>query len=176
MAFTKQEKKELVAKYEAWLRESKATFVLTYHNMAMKDIDTLRAEARDIGGEFHVVKNTLMNLALKNVGWEDTNLFDQSSMLALAFEDAPAMAKLVDKACSGELFTVKGGYMDGSALEASSVVMLAKLPSAEQMRAQLLALIQTPAAQLARTLAEPARRMAAVMQAFADKHPAQAAG
>jgi len=176
LAFTKQEKKELVAKYEAWLRDSKAAFVLTYHNMSMKDIDIFRAEARDIGGEFHVVKNTLMNLALKNVGLEDVNLFDQSSMLALAFDDAPAMAKLVDKACQGDIFAVKGGYMDGAALEARSVEMLAKLPSMEQVRAQLLALIQTPATQLVRTLAEPARRMAAVIQAHVDKNPAQAAG
>lgn len=176
MAFTKQEKQALVAKYETWLRDSKGAFVLTYHKMKMKDIDALRAEAREIGGEFHVVKNTLMNLALKNVGWQDANLFDQSSILAIAFDDAPAMAKLVDKACQGELFTVKGGYMDSAPLEASSVIMLAKLPSVEQVRAQLLALIQTPAAQLVRTLAEPARRVAAVMQAHVDQNPVQAAG
>ena len=40
--------------------------MLSYQNMAMKDIDALRSEARDLGGELHVVKNTLMNLALKN--------------------------------------------------------------------------------------------------------------
>ena len=176
MAFTKQEKKELVAKYETWLKDCRAVYVLTYHKMRKHDIDALRAEAREIGGEFHVVKNTLMNLALKSVGWEDTNLFDQSSMLAIAFEDAPAMAKLVDKAGSTDIFAIKGGYMDGAPLDASSVVMLAKLPSAEQVRAQLLALIQTPATQLARTLAEPARMLAAVMQARVDQSPASAAG
>ena len=69
MAFTKEEKKELVATYEKWLKESKATYVLSYHKMAMKDIDTLRSEARELGAEFHVVKNTLMNLALKNCGF-----------------------------------------------------------------------------------------------------------
>ena len=176
MAFTKQEKKELVAKYETWLKDCRAVYVLTYHKMRKHDIDALRADAREIGGEFHVVKNTLMNLALKSVGWEDTNLFDQSSMLAIAFEDAPAMAKLVDKAGSTDLFAIKGGYMDGAPLDASSVVMLAKLPSAEQVRAQLLALIQTPATRLARTLAEPARMLAAVMQARVDQNPAPAAG
>jgi len=176
LAFTKQEKKELVAKYETWLKDSRAVYVLSFHKMGKHDIDALRAEAREIGGEFHVVKNTLMNLALKSVGWEDTHLFDQSSMLAIAFEDAPAMAKLVDKATSTELFAIKGGYMDGAPLDAASVAMLAKLPSAEQVRAQLLALIQTPATRLVRTLAEPARRLAAVVQAHVNHNPATAAG
>ena len=62
---------------------------MSYQNMRMKDIDELRAEAREIGGELHVVKNTLMKIALKNCGMEDGGYFTESSMMAFAFEDAP---------------------------------------------------------------------------------------
>lgn len=171
MAFTKQEKKELISNYENWLKTSRAAFILSYHKMKMQDIDVLRAEVREIGGEFHVVKNTLMNIALKNSGFENIGIFDESSIVALAFEDVPAMAKVVDKANSTELFSVKGGYMDGRAIKASDILSLAKLPPLPQMRAQLLAFIQTPAAQLVRTLAEPARQFAHVMKAYAEKTP-----
>jgi large subunit ribosomal protein L10 len=176
LAFTKEEKKNLVATYEKWLKDSKATYVLTFTKMAMKDIDSLRSDTRDSGGELHVVKNTLMNLALKNCGFEDVGLFDKSSLLAIAFNDAAATAKVVDKASSLEQYTIKGGYLDGAPLTAASVTMLAKLPALPQMRAQLLALIQTPATQLVRTLMEPARQVAAVIKAFSEKSPAQAAG
>lgn len=176
MAFTKAEKQELIATYEKWLKESKAAYVLTFNNMAMKDVDVLRSEARETGGEFHVVKNTLMNLALKNAGMEDVGLFDKSSLLAVAFEDAASIAKVVDKASATDKFSVKGGYLDGVPLDAASVHILAKLPALPQMRAQLLALIQTPATQLVRTLVEPARQVAAVIKAYSDKAPAEAAG
>ena len=176
MAFTKEEKKELVETYEKWLKESKAAYVLTYHKMAMKDIDALRAEAREIGGEFHVVKNTLMNIALSNAGFEDAGLFDKSSMLAVAFEDAPSMAKIVDKASSSDIFAIKGGYLDGAPVSASEVQTLAKLPALPQMRAQLLALISTPATQLVRTIKEPARMVAAVLKSYSEKSTAEAAG
>jgi large subunit ribosomal protein L10 len=176
LAFTKEEKKELVATYEKWLKESKAAYVLSYQKMAMKDIDALRAEAREIGGEFHVVKNTLMNLALQNAGFKDTGLFDKSSMLAVAFEDAPSMAKIVDKASSTDIFTIKGGYLDGEPVSDSQILTLAKLPALPQMRAQLLALISTPATQLVRTLKEPARMIAAVLKSYSEKSPAEAAG
>ncbi len=176
MAFTKEEKKELVATYEKWLKTSKAAYVLTYQKMAMKDIDALRSEARELGGELHVVKNTLMNLALKNCGFEDVGLFDKSSLVAFAFNDAASVAKVVEKACASEQYDIKGGYLDGAPLSADSVIMLAKLPALPQMRAQLLALIQTPATQLVRTLMEPARQVAAVVKAYSEKTPAQAAG
>jgi large subunit ribosomal protein L10 len=176
LAFTKQEKKALVETYEKWLKESKAAFVLSYQKMAMKDIDALRAQARETGGEFHVVKNTLMNIALKSAGFEDTGLFDQSSMVAVAFEDALAMAKIIDKAGSTDIFAIKGGYMDGSPLSAAEVQMLAKLPAMPQMRAQLLALISTPATQLVRTIKEPARMIAAVLKSYSEKSPAEAVG
>lgn len=176
MAFTKQEKKELIASYEKWLKESNAAYVMTYSGMRKKDIDTMRAEAREIGGELHVVKNTLMKIALKNCGLDDGGLFSESSIMAFAFEDAPSMAKIVDKANSTDLFSIKGGYMDGALLDAQSILALSKLPPLPQMRAQLLALIQTPATQLVRTVSEPARQVAAVIKAFSEKTPAPAAG
>ena len=175
MAFTKDEKKELVATYEKWLKESRAAYVLSYHKMKMQDIDAVRAEAREIGGELHVVKNTLMNIALKNAGFEDSGLFDKSSMVAFAFEDAPSLAKIVDKASSTDIFAIKGGYLDGAPLDAGAIQTLAKLPAMPQMHAQFLALISTPATQLVRTITEPARMVAAVIKAYSEKSPAQAA-
>ncbi len=176
MAFTKEEKKELIASYEKWLKESHAAYVMTYQKMRMKDIDALRAEAREIGGELHVVKNTLMKIALKNCDLEDSGFFSDSSIVAFAFEDAPALAKLIDKANSTDLFSVKGGYLDGIALDGQAIIALSKLPPLPQMRAQLLALIQTPATQLVRTISEPARQIAAVVKAYSEKSPAPAAG
>jgi len=176
LAFTKQEKKELIASYEKWLKESHAAYVLSYNKMQMKNIDALRSEAREIGGELHVVKNTLMKIALKNCGYEDSGFFTKSSIVAFAFEDAPSLAKIIDKAISSDIFAAKGGYMDGAAIDAKSVMALAKLPPLPQMRAQLLALIQTPATQLVRTISEPARQVAAVLKAYSEKSPAPTAG
>lgn len=176
MAFTKEEKKELVASYEEWLRKSSASYVMAFHKMSVKDIDELRAEARESGGELHVVKNTLMHLALKNIGFKDIGIFDEASIVAFAFEDAPSIAKVVDKAGSMDQFKIKGGYMDGLPIDAEQIISLAKLPPMPEMRAQLLAMIMAPASQLVRTLVEPARQVAAVMKAYSEKSPAEAVG
>jgi large subunit ribosomal protein L10 len=157
--------------------ESKAAYVMSYHKMSVKDIQELRTEAREIGGELHVVKNTLMNLALDNISYENKGLFfDEASIVAFAFEDAPSLAKIINKASSTDIFTIKGGFMDGVPIEVDQIKVLAKLPPMPQMRAQLLALIQTPATQLVRTITEPARQVAAVVKAYSEKSPAPAAG
>jgi len=176
LAFTKEQKKELIASYEKWLKESKASFVMAYHKMTVKDIEKIRAEAREVGAELHVVKNTLVNIALNNIGFEDKGVFDEASIVAFAFEDAPPVAKIVEEASKSDSFKIKGGFMDGSPIEANQIVALAKLPPLPQMRATLLALLQTPATQLVRTISEPARSVAAVVKAYSEKNPAPAAG
>jgi large subunit ribosomal protein L10 len=176
LAFTKKEKQELVAEYENWLKNSQAVFVASYDKMTMKAVDTLRAEVRPTGAHLHVVKNTLMNIALKNAGLEEKGLFDGTSVVGFAPKDAATLAKALQKAAkTGEVFKVRGGYLDGRALNEKQVMALADLPPMPVMRAMLLGVLNAPATKLVRTLAEPARQMAAVLKAHAEK-PAPAAG
>jgi len=176
LAFTKQEKQNLVSTYEGWLKQSKAVYALSYTKMTMKEVDTLRAEARDAGAVVHVVKNTLMNIALKNISLPESGVFNGSSLVVFALEDAAAAAKVAKKAGNTDLYEVKGGYMDGALLTAKQIATIADLPPMPQMRAKLLGTLQAPASQLVRTLAEPARMVAAVLKAHSEKSPAPAAG
>ena len=55
------------------------------------------------------------------------------------------------------------------------MIALADLPPMPVMRARLLGMLSAPASKLVRTLAEPARQMAAVLKAHSEK-PAPVAG
>lgn len=176
MAFSKQHKNKMVAQYVEWLRQSQGVFVLSYGKMTMKDIDALRAKAREAGAELHVVKNTLMKLALDEVGIQDKAVFDGASLVGFAFSDAPALAKVLSEATAkSEIFAIKGGYLGTQPLDAAQVKALADLPPLPVMRAMLLGTISAPASKLVRTLAEPARGLAAVIKAYSEKGTAPAA-
>ena len=56
LAFSKKHKSEMLDQYGDWLNRSQAVFLLEYKKMTMKDIDTLRAKARDVNAELHIVK------------------------------------------------------------------------------------------------------------------------
>lgn len=171
MAITKEEKVKLVTQYQAWFSQSKAAFITEYTGLSMKSMDELRSKVREAGGEYHIVKNTLTQLAIKGAGYSaPESLFKGSTAIGFAFSDAPGMAKiLIDFAQSGEILKIKGGFLGNQAITASDVKALAILPPLPVIRAQLLGTLLAPASKLARILVEPGRQIASVVKAFSEK-------
>lgn len=171
MAITRQQKEKLVADYVNWLQRSQALFLIEYAGLTMIQIDELRGKVRQTGGQFHIIKNTLGKVAFKEVGLTFPEEFlDGSTAIVFAFQDAPAIAKIVSEyARANEVVKIKGGYLDNQPISLESVKSLAELPPLPVMRAQLLGLLSAPASKLVRTLAEPARQLASVLKSYADK-------
>ncbi len=176
MAITKERKNELIDQYSDWVKRSKALVLTQYVGLNMKDIDALRAKVRENGGEFHIIKNTLVKRAFERAGMAiDKRLLEGSTAIIFAFTDAPATVKAVtDFAKSSEFLKVKGGFLEKQALTSESVKALADLPPLPVVRAQLLGTLLAPASRLVRTLAEPGRMIAAVIKARAEQEPAAA--
>ncbi|MEA4811766.1 MAG: 50S ribosomal protein L10 [Anaerolineaceae bacterium] len=176
MAFTKTEKEAMLQRYEEWLEKSKGVFVLSYSKMHMPAVNTARARLREADGTLHVVKNRIFAKALENKGFKiEPGFWENNNVVVFAFEDAPSVAKgLAEIVKSNQAFEVRGGYLDKSDLSVKQVKDLADLPTLPVMRATFLGLLQTPASKLVRTLAEPARGLAAVIKANSEKQPAAA--
>jgi len=176
LAFTKKHKIKMVSDYEIWLNKSQAVFMIEYKKMKVKDIDALRAKVRDTGSEAHIVKNTLMLLAMKNAGYENLKKVEGTLLVGFAFNDPPALAKVfADSSKNSEIFKLRGGFLEKQPLSMEQVKALADLPPLPVMRAILLGVLQAPATKLVRTLAEPARSLAAVVKAYSEKGAPQAA-
>jgi large subunit ribosomal protein L10 len=176
LAFSKKQKTKMLSDYEIWLGKSQAVFMLEYKKMTMKDVDALRAKVRETGSEAHIVKNTLMKLAMTNAGYKDIVKTEGTLLVGFAFSDAPALAKVfADASKNSEIFKLRGGFLDKQPLSMEQVKALADLPPLPVMRATLLGVLQAPASKLVRTLAEPARSLAAVVKAYSDKGAPQAA-
>lgn len=176
LAVSKEHKKEIVATYQDWLGNSQAVFLAEYIGLTVKDMDALRDMVREVGGEFHVIKNTLGKLAFEGAGYEvPQNYFLGSTAAGFAFEDAAAMAKaMADFSKSVGFLKIKGGYLEANILNAEEIKALAELPPLPVVQARLLSTFLAPASQLVRTLAEPARQVASVFQAYADTESAPA--
>jgi len=178
LAISKERKNEVVQTYKEWADRSQALFLAEYRGLNMKEIDNLRSKAREVGGEFHVVKNTLGKLAFEAGGYPvPEGFFEGSTAIGFAFTDGPALAKvLAEFSRSNESLKIKGGYLQKTPIRAENVLSLADLPPLPVMQARLLGVLLAPANKLVRTLVEPARQMATVLKAYADKNVAVAAG
>ena len=171
MAKSKEQKEAMLAEYSEWLEKSQAVVLVEYTGVKMRDLDAIRAKARESGGEFHIVKNTLAKLALEKCGYTVPEDFsDNSTAIGFAFTDAAGFTKALTEATKGmEAIKIKGGFLGSQALDTRAVKSLANLPPLPVIRAQLLGVLQAPASRLARTLAEPGRSLAYVVKAYSEK-------
>ena len=176
MALSKQKKNEVVEQYKDWLNNSQSVILVEYTGATMKDMENIRTQVRESEGEFHVVKNTLMKLAFEASGFSiPEGLLENSSAASFAFTDPAATAKALSDAVKGlDAIKVKGGYMGQEMLNVEQVKALSDLPPLPVVRGQLLGVFQAPAGKLVRTIAEPARSLAAVFQAYSEQAQAAA--
>jgi ribosomal protein L10 len=70
LAISKQRKEEVLAQYNDWIKRSEAVILVEYTGANMKSLDGLRAKIREAGGEFHVVKNTLVRRVFADNGMD----------------------------------------------------------------------------------------------------------
>jgi large subunit ribosomal protein L10 len=162
------EKAEFVEHLREQLASAKSVILTSYQGIEVNVVNELRAKFRAEGVEYHIVKNTLAKLAIK-----DTDLEIMSDHLkgpvALAFsaEDAISPAKLIKdfaKDHEGKFF-VKGAYLDGEMLDEAGVKQLAELPTKDELRVQLLLLMQAGPTQLLRTFSAGPQAMLMVFEA-----------
>jgi large subunit ribosomal protein L10 len=174
LAISKERKKEMLAQYDHWLESSQALILAEYTGMTMKEIDGLRSKIREVGGEFHIVKNTLGQRAFADAGYEvPAGFFEGSTAIVFVFQDPPALTKaVVDFTRTVEKLKVKGGYLGKQSVSAEGIKSLAEMPPLPVMRARLLGTLLAPAGKLVRTLAEPGRQIAAVIRAYSEPETA----
>jgi len=153
---------------------SKAVFVaaLEFGKVDSNTTIELRKAMRAGKVEYRVVKNTLALRAAKGTGVEQMSAYFAGPVaVAIGFGDVVAPAKVlmafVKKA--PQALKVKAAVAEGRLLDAAGVEALSRMPGLPETRAQILAMIKTPAATLVRMIAAPGSSLARVVKAHADK-------
>ena len=178
----KQEKTALIDDIHGRLRASTMAVMTEYRGLTVAQMDRLRRELKAVGGRYQVTKNTLTRRALKDTAFEKLeSLLQGPTGIVTTQKDPVAVAKVLVKfAEQHDKLKITGGVLEGTVLPAKNVSELAKLPSREVLLAQLLGLINAPAAQLLWTIQEPvacvARLVGAVERAKAAAGEAAPAG
>jgi large subunit ribosomal protein L10 len=175
LAISKARKEELVAQYKDLIKQSDAIFLTEYGGMSVKDMQTLRGKLREVDGMYFVTKNTLFSLALEESDQpspEDLLVGQIASGFAMG--EAPSLAKALVKFAEDEdNLTIRGGIMDNMVLSVAEVEDLAKLPSLDELRAQIIGLIDGPARGLVSVLSGSVRQVVNVVDAYSKSEEAE---
>jgi large subunit ribosomal protein L10 len=134
-------KEENISALKLDLAKAASLVLADFRGISVKSDTALRREFRATGCKYKVVKNTLLGLAVKGTPMEGIEkLLAGPTAIAYSFEDPAAPAKIATKVAKGEeKFVLKGGYVDGKALDVKGVEALSNLPGKDELRATFLA-------------------------------------
>lgn len=167
----RQEKIAILQEIVDRLKASDSTIVLAYGGLTVAELQELRKAIRPFEGHCLVAKNTLVKKAAEELGWADvSSMLTGSTAVVTAKGDASELAKVVCEFVKKHAkAAVKGGELDKAVLSAAEVEALSKLPSKDQLRAQLLATLMAPATNLVRVFVAPLTGVLYVFKAKAEK-------
>ena len=165
----KEEKERVVAELTEKLRGADTLIVADYRGLTMTQIDALRGRLLEHGARFSVVKNTLTRRAAEAAGTDQLlALLEGPSAIAFVESDGDpaAVAKaLADSARDTKVLEIRGGIMQGRTISSADVEELAKLPSLEVLRGQVLGAVIAPLTNLVALVNAPLQDLVGLIDA-----------
>ena len=160
-------KAKLVEDLAAQLKDASSTVIVNYAGITVEDDTKLRKELREAGVSYSVQKNTLIRLAMHNIGFEQfDSILEGTTAIATCEGDQTVAARILGDFAekSNGKFSLKAGFVDGEFYDADGVKALSKIPSKDVLLAQLVGSLQGPM-----------QKLAATLQALVDKKNEEAA-
>jgi large subunit ribosomal protein L10 len=174
MSTARAEKAAVVAEVRDKFAASNAVIVSEYRGLTVGALAKLRRTLRPLGAEYKVYKNTLVKIAAR-----DGSMSAVEGMVggpvAITFinGEVSAVAKAMREfAKENEALKLKGGIVDGKAVDVKGLRALADLPSREVMLAKLAGLLKAPMANTAYMLSALPRKAAYGLKALVEQKEA----
>jgi large subunit ribosomal protein L10 len=174
LAISKARKDELVAQYAKLIEASDGIFIAEYKGMNVKSMERLREDVDKADGAFHITKNTLLKIALEQTNQPEVDdLLQGQIATGFALNEVPTLAKTMVKFADNEnRLVIKGGIFSGRVLTVDEVEALAKMPSLDEVRGQLIGLLNAPAQNIVSVVTNGVRQVINVIDAYAKSEEA----
>lgn len=155
-------KKAKVEQLTELIKASVSGVLVDYKGITVEEDTKLRKELREAGVNYFVEKNTMLSRAFKNCGIEGfEEVLNGTTAIALSNDDQTAPARVLGKfaeSAGEDKFNLKAGFVEGVVYDQAGVTALSKIPSKDVLLAQLVGSLQGPM-----------QKLAATVQAVADK-------
>lgn len=171
---TREDKQALVAELVTKFQSHPNFYVADTGGLSVEKVNKLRRLCFEAGIEMQVVKNTLIRKALEQVGGDFAPLFDQlknQSAVFFAAEVANKPAKVIKEfRAKDEIPYLKAAYVEGAVfIGDASLETLVALKSKNELIADLVALLQSPAKNVVSGLTSGGGKLAGILKTLSEK-------
>ena len=153
-------KSETVKEISEKAKKSQTIIVCEYRGLTVAQIQEVRRALHKEKAEMSVYKNSLVERAVDELGYNDLNSVLTGPNAIVFSEDVIAGAKVIAKYAKRhkDILVVKGGIVEGKFVDAQGMLEVAKLPGKEGLLSMFLSCLQAPI-----------RSFACAVEAVADK-------
>lgn len=139
MPLTKDEKKQILDELKAKIDKQKSIAFADFTKLKVKDLSNLRQIMRKENSELKVAKKTLIGLALKDKNINvDLDKLQGEIALGFGYNDEISPFRVLHNFSKGnENLKLLGGVISGEFYEKDKAIMLAQMPSREDLLAQI---------------------------------------
>ncbi len=168
MPLTREQKAAEVAAVTEMLNDSTAVYLTDFMGLNVEQLNQLRGEFHQSGVQYRVVKNTLLRIALEEIGGYEGLYEHLSGPSAVAFCADPSAAARVIKRfkidTSQLLPALKVAYVDGAVFAGDQIEALAALKSKEELLGDVVELLLSPLTNIAGAIQTPGATLAAILE------------
>ena len=139
-------KSETVKEISEKAKKSSTIIVCEYRGLTVAQIQEVRRALRKEKAEMNVYKNSLVERAVDELGYNEMNDILKGPNAIVFSEDVIAGAKVIAKYAKRhrDVLIVKGGIVEGKFVDAKGMLEVAKLPGKEGLLSMFLSCLQAP--------------------------------
>jgi len=171
MSLTRKQKEHSVNKVQESISAASSVVFLAYNGLTVEEVNELRGNLHAIGGSMRVVPKRLLKIALHNIKLDFDPTAHAGQLAVVWGDDAVAPAKTLNAFVQKRQEKIRflAGTLEGNMLSLEEVTSLSKLPSRDELIANLVSVIAGPTRGLVTVLSGIPRRAVRVLRAIAEQ-------
>ncbi|MGI6537705.1 MAG: 50S ribosomal protein L10 [Caldicoprobacterales bacterium] len=172
----REKKEQIVAEIKEKLSNYSSAIFIDYKGLTVAEATELRNEFRKNEVDYKVYKNTLTEIAAKELGFDDLSPYLKGpTAIAFGIKDPTAPAKVLTESMKKlKKMEFKAGIVEGNIIDVEGIKALASLPSREELIAKMLGSMNAPIAGLVNVLSGTIRSLAYALNAIKEAKEAEA--
>ncbi|MFL2582230.1 MAG: 50S ribosomal protein L10 [Flavobacteriales bacterium] len=169
----REDKNQVIANLKGKLEENPHFYLTDISEMTVEDSNKLRGAFHEQGIRIEVVKNTLLKKAMEASDADYTELYDvlKGATSIMFTEVGNVPAKVIEKfRKSNEKPILKGAYVEESVYVGDDQVkVLSAIKSKEELIADVIALLQSPAKNVISGLKGSGSKLSGILKTLSEK-------
>lgn len=132
-----EEKQGIVTEICGKLDEARSLVLFNYRGLTDAQAKDLRIKLREVGSDYKVYKNTLLNIAFKDKNIALGEYLEGPTAIAFGTDEVSAVKVLNDFAKSNDALELKAGLVEGNVADLAKLKEFAAIPSREGLYTML---------------------------------------